>query len=238
MKMACLGVPSLVGLATMSLIDKHLFNTYMPNASMLIFNRLYPGVFGYNPAHAILGLLFDQSFGLIPTGPLYVAVAAGMVVLFHRDRWAFAALVVPALGYLPFIANTGYWSGGWCAPGRYLLSLATLMIPSAALVLNRQVRWIVAVLAGWSLFISILFTVNPFLRIPSVWDFYRASMLVEFFHDQLRTPIYSILSIYPSMTRAGTKDYLLGFFWLAVFVAAASGWSRTAEKQFRSQSRP
>ena len=229
-KMAYLGVPSLVGLCTMSLIDKHLFDTYMPNAGMLIWSHLNPGVFGYNRLHAFLGLMFDQGFGLIPTAPLYVAVAAGMVTLFRRDRWAFAALVAPAVGYFPFIINTGYWSGGWCAPGRYMLSLAALMIPSAALVLNRKVRWIVAVLAGWSLFISILFTVNPYLRMPSIWVLYKMSMLVEFFHDHIHTHMYSILSIYPNMMRPTTEDYLCGLFWLVAFVAATWGWSRTVQK--------
>ena len=51
-KMAYLGVPSLAGLVTMSLIDKHLWNTYMPNAGMLAFNRMIP-VYGYNPVHAL-----------------------------------------------------------------------------------------------------------------------------------------------------------------------------------------
>lgn len=237
-KMAVLGLPSLVGLCAMSLIDKHLFNTYMPNAGMLIFNRLYPGVFGYNRLHALLGLLFDQSFGLIPTAPLYVAVAAGMVTLFRRDRWAFAALVAPAVGYFPFILNTGYWSGGWCAPGRYMLTLAAIMIPSVTLVLNRKVRWIVVALGGWSLFVSILFTVNPYLRMPSIWVFYQMSMLVEFFHDHIHTPMYSILSIYPNMMLARTQDYLRGLFWLAAFVAGTWGWSRTVEDPITASARP
>ena len=226
-KMAWLGVPSLIGLATMSLIDKHLWNTYMPNAGMLLFNRLYP-VYGYNPGRAFLGLLFDQSFGLVPTGPLYVAVIAGMVVLFRRDRWAFAALLVSAVGYLPFITLTGYWSGGWCAPGRYLLPLVTPMVPAVWLVLNRRVRWIVAVLAAWSLSIAILFTVDPYLRMPSVWVFYQMSMLVEFLHDHIHTPMYSILSIYPNMMLARGKDWARASFWLVAFIAAVWGWSRTA----------
>jgi hypothetical protein len=235
--MAYLGIPNLVGLGTMSLIDKHLFNTYMPNAGMLTFNRLNPGVFGYSHVHAFLGLMFDQSFGLIPLAPLYVAVAAGMVVLFRRDRWAFAALVAPAVGYLPFVTNTPFWSGGWCAPGRYLLALAVLMVPSVALVLNRKVRWIVAIFAAWSVSISILFTVNPYLRMPSVWDLYQMSMLVEFFHDHIRTQVYSIMSIYPNMMQARTRDYVRGFFWLVVFIAGAWAWSRTVKETPPSPSR-
>jgi hypothetical protein len=229
-RMAYLGVPSLVSLAVAAVIDKHLFDTYMPNASMLILGKVYPQ-FGENPVHGFFGMLFDQSFGLFPTAPLYMAVLAGMIVLFRRDRWAFAALLAPALGYVPFVSSSKFWSGGWCAPGRYMLPVVVLMVPAAALVLNRSVRWLVALFAGWSMLIGIMFTVNPYLRMPSIWVFYRRSMLVEFFHDRIHTGLYSILSIYPDMATASTRDYLLAFFWLIVFMAGAWAWSRTAEKR-------
>ncbi len=227
-KLAYLGVPSLIGLALFGALDQHLFNTYMPNASMLILEKSYPQ-FGMNPVHAVLGMLFDQSYGLLPTAPLYVAVAAGMIVLFRRDRWAFAALLLPALGYLPFVAYSRFWSGGWCAPGRYMLSATTLMIPATALVLDRNLRWWIAALAAWSLLIGILFTVNPYLRMPSIWVFYQMSMLVEFFHDHIHTPLYSILSVYPNMMLARGQDYLRALAWLLVYVVGAWTWARTSE---------
>jgi hypothetical protein len=227
-RLAWLGAPSLIGLAAAGLIDKHLFDTYLPNASMLILQKSFPQ-FGANPVHALLGMLFDQSFGLLPTAPLYVAVFAGMIVLWRRDRWAFAAFLLPALGYLPFVVSSKFWSGGWCAPGRYMLSIVTLMIPAAALVLNRKVVWIVALLTAWSLMIAIMFTVNPYLRMPSIWVFYQMSMLVEFFHDHIHTPIYSILSVYPNMMLARVQDWLRGWFWLLAFSVGAWAWSRTAE---------
>jgi hypothetical protein len=227
-RLACLGVPSLLSLVVAGLIDKHLFNTYMPNASMLILGKSFPQ-FGANPVHSLLGMLFDQSSGLIPIAPLYVAVVAGMIALLRRDRWGFAALLVPALGYLPFVSYSKFWSGNWCAPGRYMLSVVTLMIPCAALVLNRKVRWVVGILAAWSFFVSILFTVNPYLRMPSIFYLYKVSMLVELFHDHIRTPLYSILSIFPNLMLARTSDFVLAFGWLIVFSVAAWMWSRTAE---------
>jgi len=229
-RMAYLGVPSLVSLAVAAVIDKHLFDMYMPNASMLILGKVYPQ-FGENRVHAFLGMLFDQSFGLFPTAPLYVAVLAGMIVLFRRDRWAFAALLAPALGYVPFVSSSKFWSGGWCAPGRYLLPVVVLMIPAAALVLTRKVRWVVFLLAAWSFLISIMFTVNPYLRMPSIFKLYKISMLVELFHDRIHTPLYSILSIFPAMTTASKQDYVLACMWFVIFIAGAWVWSRTAEKR-------
>jgi hypothetical protein len=57
------------------------------------------------------------------------------------------------------------------------------------------------------------------------------SMLVEFFHDHIHTPMYSILSIYPNMMLARTQDWLRGWFWLFTFCVAAWAWARTAESQ-------
>ncbi len=186
-RMAYLGMPNIVSLGAAAIIDKHLFNSYMPNASMLILGKIAPQ-FGMNPIHGFLGMLFDQSFGLIPTAPLYVAVVAGMIVLFRRDRWAFFALLLPAAGYLPFVSSSRVWAGGWCAPGRYMLPAVILMVPAAGLALNRKVRWLVAIFAGWSVAISIMFTVNPFLRMPSIWVFIAEACWSSFFTTTFTRP--------------------------------------------------
>jgi uncharacterized membrane protein YwaF len=140
-------------------------------------------------------------------------------------------LTLPVLGYLPFVVFSRYWFAGWNAPARYLVSAATLMIPAAALALNRKVRWVVVVLAAWSFLISIMFTVNPYLRMPSVFNLYNISMLVEFFHDHIHTPLYSILSIFPTMMAASKQDYVLAWVWFVIFFAGAWLWSRTVEKR-------
>lgn len=225
-KMALLGVPSLVSLVTYSSIDKVLFNEFIPNASMVILSRSVPQ-FQPHTIRGFLGILFDQSYGLIPVAPLYVAAAAGMIVLFQRDRWGFATLFLPALGYLPFVSSSQFWFGGWCAPGRFVISAVLPMVPCAAVVLTRKVKWVVVVLAAWSFLISILFTVDPYLRIPSVFNLYKISMLVEFFHDHIHTPMYSILSVFPNMMLARKEDYVSAWMWLAVFLIGAWEWSRT-----------
>ncbi len=226
-KLALLGIPSLVSVLAYSLVDKMLFGRFLPNASMIILNRSMPQFAAPHPVLGLLGILFDQSYGLIPVAPIYLAAAAGMIVLYRRDRWGFSALLLPALGYLPFIASSSYWHGGWCAPGRLVMSVAFPMAPCAALVLTRKVRWITAVLAAWSVFIGVVFTVNPFLRTPSIWVFYKMSMLVEFFHDLIPTPWYSILGIYPNMMLAQRQDWLRGWFWLIAFSVAAWAWARS-----------
>jgi hypothetical protein len=216
-----------VGLGVFAVLDKQLFNTYLPNAGNLIWGRILPQ-FWNRPILGFLGLMFDQSFGLMPTAPMFVAVIAGMIVLFGRDRWAFAALFLPALGYIPFVACSRFWMGGWAPPARLLVVAAMIMVPSASLVLTRKTRWTAAVLTTWSGMLSVAYTVNPYLRMPSLWHIYRKSMLVEVLHDHIRTPFYSILSVFPDCLEASLSDWLRAWCWVAVVGCAAWTWARVS----------
>jgi hypothetical protein len=230
-KMALLGVPSLVSLGVFAILDKHLFDTYLPNAGILILGRIMPQ-FGGHPVLGFLGLMFDQSFGLIPTAPMFVAVIAGVVVLFRCDRWGFAALFLPALGYIPFVARSRFWAGGWNPPARYLVAVVMVMVPAASLVLTRKTRWIVAALTTWSGLLTVAYTVNPYWRMPSLWHLYRKSMLVEILHDHMHPHphFYSALSIFPDCLSVGLSDWVLAWIWLAVVAIAAWYWAGTAKR--------
>jgi len=228
-KMALLGVPSLVSLGIFAVLDKQLFNSYMPNAGNLIWGRISPQ-FGSNPVHGLLGLLFDQSWGLMPTAPMFVAVIAGMIVLLGRDRWGFAALFLPVLGYLPFVARSRYWTGGWAPPARLLVVAAMIMVPAASLVLTRKTHWIAVVLTAWSGLLSVAYTINPYLRMPSLWHIYTKSTLVEMLHDHIHTPFYSILSVFPDLLTASRSDWIRAWIWTAIVAWAAWLWARASRQ--------
>lgn len=228
-KLALLSLPCLVSLGAFAILDKRLFNTYLPNAGMLILRRSLPQ-FGGNPVLGFLGVMFDQSWGLMPTAPMYLAVAAGMIVLLGRDRWGFAALFLPALGYLPFIVFSRFWTGGWNPPARYLLVAAMAMVPGASLVLTRKTLWIATLLTAWSGLLSVAYTIDPYLRMPSIWHLYRKSMLVEELHDHIPTPFYSIFSIFPDLLTASRSDWFRAWIWAAFTAGAAWLWARSAER--------
>ena len=230
-RMALLGAPSLISLGAFAVLDKHQFNSYLPNAGNLIWGRILPQ-FWNHPLLGFQGLLFDQSFGLLPTAPLFVAAFAGMIVLFQRDRWGFAALFLPALGYLPFVVRSRFWMGGWAPPARLIVVAAMIMVPAASLVVTHKTRWIVAALTTWSGLLTVAYTVNPYWRTPSFWHPYEKSMLVEILHDHMHPHphFYSALSIFPNLLRAHPTDLLLAGCWAAVIAGAAWWWARTAQR--------
>jgi hypothetical protein len=158
-----------------------------------------------------------------------------MIALWRRNRWDFAMLFLPSLGYLLLVSNSWEWHGGWNAPGRYALCVAALMTPAASLVLSRKLRWLIAVLAAWGLTVSIFFTVNPYLRMNSYWEMNKFSMWVEMLHDHIATPFYSVLSIFPNFKVAAPVDYVRGWIWVILLAGSARWWANCVQSKSVSQ---
>jgi hypothetical protein len=232
--MALLGGPSLASLAVFAWFDHKYFNTYLPNAGYRIIASYMPQFFA-KPYLALLGMFFDRTFGLLPTAPLYVAGAAGLLVLFRRDRWAAAALSLPCLGYVGFMSFSQFWAGGWAPPGRYVIAGVALVVPAAALVLNRMSRWILLIPAIWTMMVTLIFTMDSFTRWPSTFKGYNGSGLIDFLEDWMPLPhISHPLGIYPVMLRnPGPLQYAAACGWLGVYGLVAYWLARIALRNGR-----
>jgi hypothetical protein len=220
--LALLGCPSLASLAVFAWFDHRYFNTYLPNAGYRIVVSVLPQFFS-KPYLGFLGMLFDRTYGLLPTAPLYVAGVAGLLVLFRRDRWAAAALALPCFGYIGFMSFSQFWAGGWSPPGRYVIAAVALLLPAVALVLNRRSRWILLLPAVWTLVVDVIFTMDSFARWPSIFKGYYGSGLIDFLEDWMPLPhISQPLGIYPSMLRnVGAAQYAAACSWLLVYALIA-----------------
>jgi hypothetical protein len=84
--------------------------------------------------------------------------------------------------------------------------------------------------------LSVVYTVNPYLRMPSLWHLYTKSMLVEELHDHIHTPFYSILSIFPDMLEANPSDWLRAWMWVVLLGCAAWLWANLSQKPTASAS--
>jgi hypothetical protein len=76
----------------------------------------------------VIGLLFDQQFGVMVTAPIYVMAAIGGVALMRaRPRLAIelALIVIP---YAAAVASYAMWWGGAAAPARFLVAVLPLAV--------------------------------------------------------------------------------------------------------------
>jgi len=85
-----------------------------------------------SPARAMLGLLFDRSFGLLPYAPVFLLALAG---LFSRPWWKArdaASHVLVGLAVLAPVLTWRMWWGGQCPPGRFLVPVVPLLCAAFA----------------------------------------------------------------------------------------------------------
>jgi hypothetical protein len=90
-----------------------------------------------NIPRGLLGLLFDQKFGLIVYSPAYALAAAGAWWLVRTGKERIAAIVM-ILGLLAFVVSTArfyMWWGGSSAPARFLVPVVPLLAPMIAVAL-------------------------------------------------------------------------------------------------------
>lgn len=222
-----LGLPVVASLAIFAWFDHIHFNTYLPNAGYRILQTSMPQ-FWHKPYLGLLGLLFDRSDGLAPVAPLYVLGFAGLLLLFRRDRWNAATLILPFAGYIGFLSLSQYWWGGWNPAGRYLVSSLVLLIPAAALALTRRSAWFTAPLALWTLVIDLIFLSDPHSRWPAYYD---ESGLVHYLRQNAGGRLSRLLSIFPHLTKPTPRDYFVAGCWLAAFALLAWCLARMASQQ-------
>jgi hypothetical protein len=94
-----------------------------------------------NIPRGLLGLLFDQKFGLLAYAPVYVLAAAGFWIMMRRPGLRALAIGLASLGVVFVVSSTRLymWWGGSSAPARYLVPVLPLLAPMIA-VAGRDLR--------------------------------------------------------------------------------------------------
>ena len=85
-----------------------------------------------SPPRAILGLLFDRSFGLLPYAPIYLLAVAGLCSrAWWKSRDA-ASQVLVGLAVVGPVLFWRMWWGGQCPPARFLVPVVPLLCAAIA----------------------------------------------------------------------------------------------------------
>jgi hypothetical protein len=86
----------------------------------------------------VVGLFFDQQWGLFVAAPVFILVLVGLLLMAMRrtTRADLLWLGVISVPYMLLVANYAQWWGEWCPPARYLASVLPLFALPFAYALN------------------------------------------------------------------------------------------------------
>ncbi len=92
-----------------------------------------------NLGRGIVGLLFDQQFGVLPAAPVLLCALAGIVVLLRRSLRLAVALLLLITPYGLVVSTYQMWWGGNSSPGRFVIPiLLPLAIPAGVWFQTRR----------------------------------------------------------------------------------------------------
>ncbi len=92
-----------------------------------------------NLSRGVVGLLFDQQFGVLPAAPVFLCALAGLAVLIRRSPRLATELAMLVAPYGLVVATYQMWWGGNSSPGRFLIPVILPMaIPAAVWFQTRR----------------------------------------------------------------------------------------------------
>ena len=82
----------------------------------------------------LIGLAFDQQFGVLTTAPIYIAAIAGGPALARRRPRLALELLLVVVPYAITVASYEMWWAGFAAPARFLVAVLPVAVLPIALV--------------------------------------------------------------------------------------------------------
>jgi hypothetical protein len=83
--------------------------------------------FAVLPFAGLLGVSFDQNFGLLINFPLFIFLLVGVVLALKKQFLAYNVLILAvSVPYIILFTTFRSWSGGWSPPARFLVVLLPL----------------------------------------------------------------------------------------------------------------
>jgi hypothetical protein len=162
---AALVAPAMVSVALWFWSFHVLFDAFDPQIPYGDFPGRY--VLAANIPRGVLGLLFDQKFGLLMYAPVYlVAIAGGWMLLRRRQSRPFAlALILTVVAFVASSTRMYMWWGGSSAPARFLVPILPLLSPMVAVAFDgwrsAAARWVSAWLLVASMAVALAGVVAP-----------------------------------------------------------------------------
>ena len=160
---AAFGVPIAMCVAAWLYFFYAVYGAIDPEAPYGDYTRTF--VLIRNIPRGLLGLLFDQKFGLLSYSPIYLLALPGVWFLMRRadSRYLGAVLVLVTAAYVGSSARLYMWWGGSSAPARFLVPVLPCLAPMIAMTaLQARSRAGRALMGVW-------LTISVAVAVVGVW---------------------------------------------------------------------
>lgn len=121
-RIACLFAAPLVGATLLFASSWVMFGTLDPTS---VFRQQAAGSLAAAPT-GLIGMLFDQEYGLLPYAPCFALAPFGMALLWRRQPIVTATAGAIAAGTL-LVSASWVWWGGQSAPARFLVPILPVL---------------------------------------------------------------------------------------------------------------
>ena len=134
---AAFAAPVAVSVASWLMFFYVIYGTFNPEAPYGDYPRMF--VLMRNIPRGLLGLLFDQKFGLLIYAPVYLAAVGGTwLMLREREwRWLGAVLLAAIAIHVGSTTRLYMWWGGNSAPARFLVPILPCLAAPIAVAASR-----------------------------------------------------------------------------------------------------
>ncbi len=169
------------------------------------------------PFRAIVGMLFDQEFGLCISFPVFIFLFIGMVLAMKKQFIRYNLLVLAlSLPYLLICTTFRSWSGGWSPTARFLL----VLLPLGSFYIAYALEQLRSILSSVVFAIAVVYgcIYNLLAVLPVLLSFNdgsgrnRALMSLWLFHHR-------VTDFLPSMFLPGQRR--LFALWIGAYVVLA-----------------
>jgi hypothetical protein len=211
---AVFAAPVALSVAVWMMFFYVVYGTFNPEAPYGDYPRMF--VLMRNIPRGLLGLLFDQKFGLLMYAPVYLAAAGGAwLMLRERERrWLGAVLLTAVAIHVGSTTRLYMWWGGNSAPARFLVPILPCLAAPIAVAVSRWRSPAARAFVWTALMVSLVVAIGGLLdpeRLLLFSDPRGKGRIVELLQGP--APLASLL---PTFAQEDWRGPLLGLLpWLA-----------------------
>ena len=203
------------------------FGGIFVNGEGILFVQERNSDFVNSPIQVFFGQLLDINRGLIPFGPIFLLIPAGVTVWIKKSFKSFLLIFVS--GFIFYLINTlsvafsdVIWYAGWSPPARYMLNVIPFSLPAIGFYISTFKDSLISRFIFISLFlVSVsLVLIYPF---SAMSGFYSVNFGRNIYYEDILEifNLKKLMFFFLNFEHPGIKDYLFGFIILLVSLLEA-----------------